>query len=549
MKDHLLAALFVTLFPMLAFATEIKVPADQPTIQDAINASASGDTITVAPGTYQQTLDFVGKDILLRSSGGNSVTTLEPTPPGGWNATVISLLSGEGPGAVIEGFTFTNAGPVIVINGASPTIRDNVFSQTWLIDIDVTNGDPIITRNAFVLGQSDVMAVQLWDSNSEISFNSFREHPRGAVFINSFSAPRIHHNMIKDCGNYNQWAPAIWMYTDPSVTPVVDHNFFLRNHGSALEVGGAGGEVNATITDNRFYDNDYAPHASILNSGSNTGSITFERNYCRGPGGLPAYVNLMIRAEYGGLVLRNDVFSRVHDDSYLWTSVIQTYQGPLALENCTFEEVEVATTRNNANDAYMIDSIVWNWLIVVLGQYVAGPTFDYSDIGPGLGNTFGPDNFSLDPMFVNLAEGDYHLLAGSPCIDAPSGGTSALIDLDGNVRDSIPDIGAYEYIGHDHWFRGMGEMTSAMTIVVQGQPGESVLFGYSPNLRTSPRSTPYGDLWLNMPITRINLGTIGGNGILEVNFSAPAYEVPNLFYTQVLVGTTITPVQELMLGG
>ena len=47
-------------------------------------------------------------------------------------------------------------------------------------------------------------------------------------------------------------------------------------------------------------------------------------------------------------------------------------------------------------------------------------------------------NISQDPMFVNLSEGDYHLLPNSCCIDA---GDTTLTDPDG----SVSDIGAYFY--------------------------------------------------------------------------------------------------------
>ncbi|MFH1319271.1 MAG: choice-of-anchor Q domain-containing protein [Bacteroidota bacterium] len=50
-----------------------------------------------------------------------------------------------------------------------------------------------------------------------------------------------------------------------------------------------------------------------------------------------------------------------------------------------------------------------------------------------------------DPLFVDITEDDYHLQSTSPCIDAGKP-TSVTDDLEENLRDGVPDIGAYEYI-------------------------------------------------------------------------------------------------------
>jgi hypothetical protein len=56
---------------------------------------------------------------------------------------------------------------------------------------------------------------------------------------------------------------------------------------------------------------------------------------------------------------------------------------------------------------------------------------------------------NVDPTFVNEAStgpaSDFRLQSSSPAIDAGSAGLGITSDLDGNTRDSHPDIGAYEF--------------------------------------------------------------------------------------------------------
>jgi hypothetical protein len=57
------------------------------------------------------------------------------------------------------------------------------------------------------------------------------------------------------------------------------------------------------------------------------------------------------------------------------------------------------------------------------------------------------NNYSGDPLFVNLGGGDYHLQFGSPAIDAGVN-LGYTVDYDGVSvpQGSLPDIGAYEYV-------------------------------------------------------------------------------------------------------
>jgi hypothetical protein len=52
---------------------------------------------------------------------------------------------------------------------------------------------------------------------------------------------------------------------------------------------------------------------------------------------------------------------------------------------------------------------------------------------------------ATNPLFVSPGENDYHLIENSRAIDNGKQ-ISVSTDLDGELRDSNPDIGAFEYI-------------------------------------------------------------------------------------------------------
>ncbi len=127
-----LAALLVLATATAAAAAVHEVPQSYPTIQQAIDAAVAGDTVLVAPGTYSglgnRNLDFLGKDIVLRSVAGAEATIIDCE----MGARGIHLHSGETRAALVEGFTIRNGmaayvyGGGLFCDGSSPTIRDCV---------------------------------------------------------------------------------------------------------------------------------------------------------------------------------------------------------------------------------------------------------------------------------------------------------------------------------------------------------------------------------------------------------------------------------------
>jgi len=82
---------------------------DYTTIQAAINAASNGDTILVDEGTYQENIDFDGKNVAVRSSDPQDPDAVAATIIDGGNCGAVVTFSGsESSDAVLSGFTITN---------------------------------------------------------------------------------------------------------------------------------------------------------------------------------------------------------------------------------------------------------------------------------------------------------------------------------------------------------------------------------------------------------------------------------------------------------
>ena len=88
----------------VVFAATIFFPGDYDTIQDAINASKTGDTVSVAAGTYYENILFPGNttNITLVSENGPESTVID----GGNNGSVVTFAAGLS--STLDGFTITN---------------------------------------------------------------------------------------------------------------------------------------------------------------------------------------------------------------------------------------------------------------------------------------------------------------------------------------------------------------------------------------------------------------------------------------------------------
>src|SRR5262249_14960089 len=139
-----------------AHATVRRVPADYPTIQQAINAAVNGDTVLVAPGTYMENINFLGKAIIVTGEEGAQTTIIDGRHLG----PVVKFNSGEGPNSVLSRLTIQNGdnannsnafGGGISVQFSSPTITQNVITNNTACfggcGIGIFIGSPVIKEN------------------------------------------------------------------------------------------------------------------------------------------------------------------------------------------------------------------------------------------------------------------------------------------------------------------------------------------------------------------------------------------------------------------
>jgi hypothetical protein len=123
------------------------------------------------------------------------------------------------------------------------------------------------------------------------------------------------------------------------------------------------------------------------------------------------------------------------------------------LNNCTLvgnSATSYAGGFDGDNDGTLNNCIVyWNTAPrdanYYRGTFYPANSFNYCCTVPYSTNGLG--NFTNEPAFLNVAAGDYHLQAASPCINAGKNAyVTGPVDLDGNPRiaaDTV-DLGAYE---------------------------------------------------------------------------------------------------------
>jgi len=230
----------------------IRVPADYPRIQQAIDSARTGDTVLVAPGHYYENLRLRGRNIVLASEfltthdtsliGRTILDGSRPTHPD--SGTVLTIYQFEDSTTLVEGFTITGGtgtvwydnkdkilfreGGGLLIDLAGPTIRSNV----------ITGNRADTAREGVLSAGGGGVRVGFADPVLERNVITHNRGRYGAGVVLFYAAAILRGNVIteneggEDFGGAGLW---MWGRLTRRLPYVIEGNVIRNNHARGTD--------------------------------------------------------------------------------------------------------------------------------------------------------------------------------------------------------------------------------------------------------------------------------------------------------------------------
>ncbi|MEQ9617373.1 MAG: FG-GAP-like repeat-containing protein [Phycisphaerales bacterium] len=446
------------------FTVDDDGPADFSSIQAAIDAAMTGAVISVMPGTYNEVINYNGKDIAVESTNGPDVTIID----GNMMGSVVVFDSGESNNATLDGFTITNgsssSGGGIFVSGSSPEIRN----------CDITNNTVGLRGGGVYVEAGGSPFFDFCDISSNDAGATGRG---GGINVEGASSLTILNSSISM--NTAERGGGIQCVDNGSSVDAQNCQFVGN---AATNLGGAGNHGNCTA--------DYTNCIFENNTATNGGGAL---NYFVSDGQIANCLAFDNSGATGGAF-------RVIDSSIV--SIINT----TVTENSGTSGGGLHLDLDA--DAIVDNSIFWNnGTEIVVNDVNSSALVQFSNIQGGFA---GAGNIDADPVFANASADDFSLAPFSPAIDAgdnsavPGGITMDLAGLDrffdvtqiddtGNGAAPIVDMGAFESQGPMTFLvdQGGGGDFTTIEAAVAAAPNGSII-NINPATYTPPSQINFG---------------------------------------------------------
>jgi predicted outer membrane repeat protein len=472
------------------------------TIGAAVEASQSGDTIVIMPGTYRgaDNTNITIEDKVL------TICSSDPNDPDVAAATVIDCSA-----TVAE---FCRA---FFVTSTESRANVTFAGLTMVNGIDAFEG-------GIVLGyEADLALINCTIYGSEVTWWG------GGLYVEGG------HAAVQGCAfrnnvSLNRKGGAISCKN--SVMEITDCTF-ESNEGNAIYANGS----SLALSNCSFRENsgdaggaiyDFVSATLAFESYLTLTSCTFEKNSASLSGGalyagyVPTTITRCVftgnKATGGGAAIASDWTTSVVGNCLFignaaggsGGAILNSHQGDAKVTNCTFTANSAASGGVIASELDSVTRIshciLWGNAAsqgqnLSLGGHATGQacscgiTVEYSDVQNGRNSvaklsgctlTWGAGNIDADPLFLGPLqdEGDYHLSPDSPCIDAgnsafiPAAGT---VDLAGSSRryGVAADMGAYEYQGTGPVYRFWSESTGTHFYTISAGERDKLINKYS----------------------------------------------------------------------
>jgi hypothetical protein len=394
-------------------------------IQDAIDASVTGDSVVVSNGIYNtggrvvygsiSNRVVVNKAVMVQSVNGPAATTVAGflgSPLGTYHPGRCVYLTN---GAMLSGFTFTNGGAA----NSGDLVREESGGAVWCETAGAIISNCVIVGSSVGPGYGGgVFGGTL--INCELTNNS--AFNGGAAASNVLFECTLTHNRAD--GNLNYGGGAYGCILS---------NCLLVGNQSIAGSGFGGGAAYSTLTSCVVSNNIAGASGGGLYMGVASFSLISSNRASNG-GGVCSNVanNCILQKNFaidgGGAYYSSLANCTIVSNTSFSTGVVP--KGGGVFGGSTFNSIIYDNTSAFGSNFYFPSNGVMNYCC----------TFPLPTNGVG--------NITNDPALVDLAGEDFHLQPDSPCINSGNNAyVTSATDFDGNPRivGGTVDIGAYEY--------------------------------------------------------------------------------------------------------